>query len=79
MGGYLQTFCLLARGHGLHTCSQQEWVSFHKSVRTFLRLPPTLMIYSGMAMGYADESAPINAWGSPRAPLDGFSKFSGFE
>lgn len=79
IGGYLQTVCLLARSYGLHTCPQQAWVSFHKTVRTFLDLPSNLMIYSGMALGYADESAPINAWRSPRAVVDEFATFSGFE
>jgi nitroreductase len=79
IGGYLQTVCLLARGHGLHTCPQQAWVSFHKTVRDYLNLPSQLMIYSGMALGYADESAPINSWRSPREPLDAFASFEGFE
>ncbi|MFN3658071.1 MAG: nitroreductase [Pseudolabrys sp.] len=79
IGGFLQTVALLARGHGLHTCPQQAWVSFHKTVRAFLDLPPTQIIYSGMALGYADETAPINAWRSPRAPLDAYATFDGFE
>ena len=58
IGGYLQTVCLLARGYGLHTCPQQAWVSFHRTVREFLELPAHLMIYSGMALGFADESRP---------------------
>jgi nitroreductase len=78
IGGYLQTVCLLARGHGLHTCPQQAWVSFHKTVREFLQLPDHLMIYSGMALGFADETAPINGWRSPREPLDAFASFDGF-
>jgi len=78
IGGYLQTVCLLARDHGLHTCPQQAWVSFHKTVRPFLDLPDNLMIYSGMAMGYADETAPINRWRSPREPLNAFASFAGF-
>ena len=79
IGGYLQTVCLLARGHGLHTCPQQAWVSFHRTIRSFLKLPDHLMIYSGMALGYAEETAPINAWRSPREPLDAFATFEGFE
>jgi nitroreductase len=79
IGGYLQTVALLARGHGLHTCPQQAWVSFNLTVRSFLDLPPNLMIYSGMALGVADEKAPINAWRSPREPLDAFASFDGFE
>jgi len=79
IGGYLQTVCLLARGHGLHTCPQQAWVSFHRTVREFLQLPQHLMIYSGMALGHADEAAAINGWRSPREPLDAFASFDGFD
>ena len=79
IGGFLQTVMLIARGHGLHTCPQQAWVSWHRTMRSFLDLPDHLMIYSGMALGYADEAAPINNWRSPRAPLDDFATFSGFD
>jgi nitroreductase len=79
IGGYLQTVALLARSFGLHTCPQQAWVSFHLTVRDFLQIPDNLMIYSGMALGYADEAAPINSWRSPRARVDHFATFSGFE
>jgi nitroreductase len=78
IGGYLQTVALLARGAGLHTCPQQAWVSFNRTVRDFLQLPEHLMIYSGMAIGFADEHAPINGWRSPREPLDAFASFEGF-
>ena len=64
--------------HGLHTCPQQAWVSWHRTVRTFLDLPDTLIIYSGMALGVADEAAPINGWRSPREPLSAYATFSGF-
>ncbi|MDP2411573.1 MAG: nitroreductase [Pseudolabrys sp.] len=79
LGGYLQTVALLARGHGLHTCPQQAWVSWHKTVRTFLKLPDNLMIYSGMALGHADSAAPINSWRAPRVALDDYASFDGFE
>lgn len=78
IGGYLQTVALLARGHGLHTCPQQVWVSFHRTVRSFLNLPDNLHVYSGMALGFEDPDAPINRWRSPRAALDAFATFSGF-
>ncbi len=79
IGGYLQTVALLARGAGLHTCPQQAWVSYNRTVRDFLQLPEHLMIYSGMAIGYEDKAAPINGWRSPREPLDAFASFDGFE
>jgi nitroreductase len=78
IGGLLQTVMLLARDYGLHTCPQQAWVSFHQTVRDFLKLPDNLMIYSGMALGHADEAAAINGWRSPREPLDAYASFSGF-
>jgi nitroreductase len=78
IGGMLQTVMLLARDYGLHTCPQQAWVSFHRTVREYLELPDNLMIYSGMSLGIADEAAPINRWRSPREPLDAFATFSGF-
>ncbi len=79
IGGYLQTVALLARGYGLHTCPQQAWVSFHRTVRKFLQLPDNLMVYSGMALGYEDPDAQINAWRSPREPVDAYASFEGFE
>ena len=79
IGGLLQTVMLLARGHRLHTCPQQAWVSFNRTVREFLKLPDHLMIYSGMALGYEDPAASINQWRSPREPLDAFASFDGFE
>lgn len=79
IGGFLQTVALLARGYGLHTCPQQAWVSFNRTVRAFLELPDNLMIYSGMALGYEDREALINQWRSLRAPLDEWTSFSGFE
>src|ERR1700761_1000413 len=73
IGGLLQTVMLGARGYGLHTCPQQAWVSWHKTVRAFLALPETMMIYSGMALGLADEAAAVNSWRSPRVPLDNYA------
>jgi hypothetical protein len=54
-------------------------VSFHHTVRAFLNLPDHLMIYSGMALGYEDPAAAINGWRSPRAALDDFASFDGFD
>ncbi len=79
IGGYLLAVALLARDHGLHTCPQQAWVLFHRTVREFLNLPDHLMVYAGMSIGFADDTAPINGWRSPREPLDAFASFSGFE
>jgi nitroreductase len=78
LGGFLQTVMLLARGCGLHACAQEAWTHLHKTLTSFLDLPPEFMIFCGMALGQADESAPINSWRSPRAPLDSYASFDGF-
>jgi nitroreductase len=78
LGGYIQTVMLLARERGLHTCAQEAWTHWHKTLRVFLSLAADEMVFCGMALGHADETAPINSWRSPRAPLDEFATFSGF-
>jgi len=79
LGGYIQTVMLLAREHGLHTCGQEAWTHWHKTVYSFLDLPPEYILFCGLALGHADPDAPINKWRAPRAPLDAFASFAGFE
>lgn len=79
MGGLIQTVMLLARDYGLQTCAQQAWASWPKTVSAFLELPDNMMLFSGMSLGYPDERAAINSWRAPRAPLEDFARFSGFE
>lgn len=78
LGSFVQTIMLLARGHGLHTCPQEAWAFFSGAVSAFLGLPPTRMLFCGIALGHADEAAAINSWRAPRAPLEDFASFSGF-
>jgi len=70
LGMYMQSVMLLAREHGLHTCAQEAWSIWYRTVSEFLRVPPELMLFSGMALGYRDESAPINRLHTDRAPLE---------
>lgn len=79
MGGLIQTVMLLARDHGLHACAQQAWASWHKTLPAFLGLPDNVMLYSGMALGHADQAAPINSWRAPREKLADYASFSGFD
>lgn len=78
LGMYMQSVMLLAREHGLHTCAQEAWSVWHRTVQEFLRLPPELMLFSGMALGYRDESAPINALRTDRAALEEIADLRGF-
>ena len=69
LGGFLQSIMLLAREYGLHTCAQEAWAPFHEVIREYLKVPQEEMIFCGMSLGYADETAPINTLVSERAPL----------
>ena len=79
VGGFIQTVMLLARERGLHSCGQEAWTHWHKTVYSLLKLPPNYILFCGIALGFADEAAPINNWRSPRAPLADYATFIGFE
>lgn len=78
MGMFMQSIMLLAREHGLHTCPQESWSGWHREVAQAIALPASRMLFSGIAMGYRDESAPINRLRTERAPLAEFASFRGF-
>jgi nitroreductase len=79
VGMYMQTVMLLAREHGLHTCAQEIWSVVPGTVGEFLGVPPNLMLFAGMALGYADPEAPVNTLKTERAPLEEFAQFRGFD
>ncbi len=79
LGGYIQTVMLLARERGLHSCGLEAWTHWHKTVYSLLAFPPDHLLFCGMALGYADEAAPINRWRAPREPLAAFASLSGFD
>jgi nitroreductase len=78
LGMYMQTVMLLAREQGLHSCAQEAWCIWHRTVGEFLALPPELMLFAGMALGHRDPDAPINRLKSERAPLEEFASLRGF-
>jgi nitroreductase len=75
VGMFMQNVMLLARERDLHTCPQESWASWHRSVTEFLGLPPEHMLFCGMAIGYRDDSAPINRLRTARVPLEEFARF----
>lgn len=77
VGMFVQTIMLLAREHGLHTCPQEAWAMYHKTVARHLRPPPELMLFCGIAMGYMEMEHPLNALSTERAPLEEFCTFLG--
>jgi nitroreductase len=78
VGMYMQTLMLLAVEQGLDTCAQEFWARLPKTVGDFLDLPEDHMLFSGMALGYRDDSQPINTLRTRRDPFEAFAEMRGF-
>lgn len=77
LGMYIQTLMLLAREAGLHTCPQEAWTMWDKTVTGFLGISPRQRLFCGLAMGYADLDHPVAAVRTERAALDEFATLIG--
>jgi nitroreductase len=77
MGMFMQNVMLLARAHGLDTCAQEAWAAWYRTVGDFLKVSAEHMLFCGMAVGYRDPAAPINALRTERAKLEEFVTFVG--
>ena len=77
LGMYLQTLMLLLREEGLDSCPQECWAIYPATIRGFLGIPEDRMLFTGMAIGYIDNSDPANAARPDRAPLADFATFRG--
>lgn len=78
LGMYMQTLMLLAVERGLDTCAQEFWSHYHQVVDQHIGLPEGHMLFSGMALGYRDETAPVNTWRSRRDPFETWGELKGF-
>lgn len=77
VGMFMQSIMLLAREQGLHTCPQEIWSAWPKTVGAFLGLRPEWLLFCGMGLGYCDQAAPINTLRTERAPLGECCTFMG--
>ena len=75
LGMYLQSVMLLCEEHGLATCAQGYWTFFHETVREATGAPNIFMLACGLAIGFEDQSAPINGVHSARVAIDDFAVF----
>jgi nitroreductase len=79
LGIFLQSVMLLATEQGLATCPQAAWSLWPDTLRARLEMPDELIPVVGMALGYEDSGAPINALRTQREPPQGFAAFLGFD
>ena len=60
-GMFLQNVMTVARARGLDTCAQAAWSQYHRIIRSTLGVSEEEIVVCGMALGYADRDAPVNA------------------
>lgn len=75
LGMFMQTLMLAAEERGLGTCAQEAWSRWPNAIREFVAMPDALRLYCGMALGFVDESAPVNTLRSARASVAEFATF----
>ena len=78
VGMYMQSVMLLAVERGLDTCAQEFWARYAGLVTGFLGVPEDHMLFSGMALGRRDPSAPINGMRSRRDAFEVWGEMRGF-
>jgi nitroreductase len=78
LGMFMQSLALAAIERGVASCMQEAWARVRVPLHKHFALAEDEMIYCGMALGYADESARVNALRSDRAEVDEFASFRGF-
>jgi nitroreductase len=74
-GMFLQTLMLLLREAGLDSCPQECWAMYPRTVGAHLGLAASQILFTGMAIGWADPDAVVNTLVSPRAELTEFATF----
>ncbi len=72
-GMFMQNLMVAARGHGLHTCPQAAWNGFANIILPHIGAGPDEMLVCGMSLGYADETALVNTFRTPRVPASDFT------
>ena len=74
-GTFLQNVMLAARARGLHSCPQAAWLRFSKIALPHVGAGPDEMLVCGMSMGYADETAKVNTFHTPRLAVEEFTRW----
>lgn len=76
---FIQNVMIAARAVGLDTCAQGCWTNFHPIVRAHLGVPDNETLICGMSFGYADPNAVVNQLEVPRASLENYTRWLGFD
>ena len=74
VGMFVQSLLLAAHARGLATCPQEAWSSWPKLVAEHIGLPDDEVLWCAVAIGYADESDPVNSLKTERESVEVFAR-----
>ena len=77
LGMFVQNVMLAAAGRGLRTCPQETFAKYHRILRPLLSIPAEQMVVCGISVGKARVQRQDRLM--PRADIDEFATFLGFE
>lgn len=77
-GMFMANLMTAARARGIDTCAQAAFADWHQTIREHLGVSDGELVVCGMALGYADPSAPENQLRTERESAPGFTDFRGF-
>ncbi|MBR0871412.1 nitroreductase [Bradyrhizobium tropiciagri] len=77
LGMFIQNVMLAAVGRGLQSCPQETFAKYHRILRPLLSIPAEQMVACGISLGHPREQPKARLM--PRADLEAFASFKGFE
>jgi nitroreductase len=77
LGMFVQNVMLAAAGRGLQSCPQETFSKYHRILRPLLSIPAEQMVVCGVSIGRARVVGAERLM--PRADVDEFATFAGFE
>jgi nitroreductase len=78
LGMFMQSIVLAALERGVASCMQEAWGMVRETLHAHFALPESEMVYCAIALGYPDDTAPVNQLRTKRAEVDDFTTFKGF-
>jgi nitroreductase len=75
LGIFLGYLLLAAEDLGLATCPVGLVTSYADEIKEFLNIPEEKEVVLGVAVGFRDETSPLDRFRTPREPLDRFVRW----
>lgn len=75
VGHFLQNICLASLYYGLGTCLQESWSMYPQTVKKHVEFSDEEVLWCGIALGYPDQTSPINNYRTTRKSITDFVKY----